>query len=200
MFQDVENKIKKKNKILFNRESEALQDLRYLISRQNHITLVLWAFDCLKTPVKELMEKYPEEKAIQETFDLSLAWAHGQIKMPQAKKTILACHAVAKKLTDEVEIALCHAIGQGCGTVHVETHALCLPFYELTAIVIKSEYVNYQDEVLSKIDFYMKKLKWWQENSKDYIANETWADFLLKPGKVNKEAILLSKIYGDVTI
>ena len=30
---------------------------------------------------------------------------------------------------------LCHAVGQGCGTVHVETHAIGLVVYELTAIV-----------------------------------------------------------------
>lgn len=55
--------------------------------------------------------------------------------MPAARRAILAAHAAAKETADPVSIALCHAIGQACGTVHVETHAIGLAMYELTALV-----------------------------------------------------------------
>ncbi|MHB8076331.1 putative immunity protein [Desulfosporosinus fructosivorans] len=54
-----------------------------------------------------------------------------------AKRAILDSHAVAKKIDDSEYGALCHAIGHAGATVHVETHALGLPFYELTAIAFK---------------------------------------------------------------
>lgn len=190
MFNDVKLKIKKKNKIFFSRKSESLQNLRSVICRQTHLTLVLWAFDCLQIPMSELMLKYPNEYDIQSAYDMCLAWAHGTIKMPPAKKAILNCHAVAKKFNDDYDIALCHAVGQGCATVHVETHALGLVFYELTAIVIKCGYSNFEEMVLDKINFYTHRLEWWEENAGQCLSNEKWADFLIRPETENKEKLL----------
>ena len=57
-------------------------------------------------------------------------------ELPEAKRAILDCHAVCKEIDDEYYIALCHSIGQGISTVHVETHALGLPFYETAENVL----------------------------------------------------------------
>lgn len=187
MFADVEKKIKKKNQILFSRESESLNGLRALICEQTHLTLCLWAFDCLQIPMLALASKYPEETDIPSAYAFSLAWAHGELKMPLAQRGILDCHAVAKRLDNAYDIALCHAIGQGCSTVHVETHALGLVLYELTAIVIQCGYVDYENSVLEKIDFYTQKLLWWQAHGSAYAANEKWAEFLTRANQVNKE-------------
>ena len=45
MFSDVEIKLKKRNKMLFSRDSQCLQELIKLIQIQNHRTLVMWALD-----------------------------------------------------------------------------------------------------------------------------------------------------------
>lgn len=42
MFADVEAKLKRKNQILFSRDSECLQPLIRLIEMQTHRTLVMW--------------------------------------------------------------------------------------------------------------------------------------------------------------
>lgn len=193
MFRDVEARIKKHNKILFTRNSECLQNLRHLISEQKHLTLVRWAFECVQIPMSELMSKYPDETVIHSAYDLSNAWAHGKVKMPIAKKEILNCHALARKFEQDYDIALCHAIGQGCSTVHVETHALGLVFYELTAIVIKNKYVDYQEEVLDKIKFYMNQLKWFEDDFARLENKQEWAAFLIREETVNKEKLLLEK-------
>ena len=199
MFTDIEIKIKKRNKLLFTRQSFCLQELRNLICRQKHLTIVLWAFDCLQLPMNELLKKYPNEVDIKKAYDLCLLWAHGEIKMPIAKRGILDCHAVAKRLADDHDIALCHAIGQGCSAVHVETHAIGLVAYELTAIVIGCGYTDYQEDILAKIDFYYQKLKWWQENISIYETGEKWADFLTKSNAENKERALTAKMFGAQT-
>lgn len=69
MFSDVEIKLKKKNKILFSRESKCLQDLIKLIQLQNHRTLVMWALDCAKIPLKQCEEKYPDERRPRNCLD-----------------------------------------------------------------------------------------------------------------------------------
>lgn len=193
MFTDVEDKIKRKNKILFSRQSFCLKNLREIISKQKHTAIVLWAFDCLQIPLDILNEKYPEEFAFQNAFDLSDKWARGEVKMPAAKRAILDCHAAAEKLGTPYDVALCHALAQGCSSVHVETHALGLVFYELTAIVIKNNYKNYESEVADKIKFYEDKLIFYQNNIDKIEKERAWAQFLVKPDKVNKEKLLIQK-------
>lgn len=193
MFEDVDIKIKKKNKILFTRDSSTVQALRKLICDQKHTTIVFWCFDCMQTTVKEFMTAYPKERDVERAIDLCYAWAQGEIKMPAAKRAILDCHAVAKRLDNEYYIALCHGIGQGCSAVHVETHALGLVFYELTAVVIKNGYKDYQDEVLQKIEFYMERLNWWQDNIENFENSHRLADFLVRPDSTNKEKLLYLK-------
>lgn len=190
MFKDVEEKLKRKNKVLFNRDSKCLEDLIELIKRQKHRTLVLWAFECGKSPLKIFEEKYPDEKRPRKAIELCKKWAEGEIKMPEAKRAILDCHAVCKEIDDEYYIALCHAIAQGISTVHVETHALGLPFYELTSIVIKNR-DNYEEKVKEKIKYYIDTLIYFQNNV-DKLNNK-WAKFLLNDKVPNKEKLLWEK-------
>jgi hypothetical protein len=65
----------------------------------------------------------------------------------------------------------------GRATVHVKTHALGLPFYELTTIVIKHGKENYSMPVRDKKHYYYDRLLFWQEN-KDQLGLE-WAGFLI---------------------
>jgi hypothetical protein len=100
MFSDVEIKLKKGNKILFSRDSQCLQELIELIQLQNHRTLVMWALDCAKVPLKQFEAKYPDECRPRICLELCEDWARGRIKMPIAKRAILDSHAVAKEIDD----------------------------------------------------------------------------------------------------
>jgi hypothetical protein len=191
MFADVEQKFKKKNTILFSRDSECLQELKRLIERQKHRTLVMWALDCAQVPLAEFEEKYPYELRPRTALELCEAWARGKIKMPAAKRAILDAHAAAKEIDDRVYGALCHAIGHAGATVHVETHALGLPFYELTSLVLKFGKDGYQKQVCEKIDYYCRRLIYWQENT-DRLGLE-WASFLTDDNRPNKEKLLSDK-------
>lgn len=192
MFSDVEKKLKKKNKILFSRDSECLQELKMLIEQQEHRTLVVWALDCAKIPLAQFEEKYPQELRPRRALDLCEKWSRGKIKMPVAKRAILDAHAVAKEMDDKVCGALCHAIGHAGATVHVETHALGLVFYELTALVLQFGKDEYQKPVSAKINDYCERLIYWQENI-DRLDLE-WASFLMDDNKPNKEKIKQNNI------
>lgn len=191
MFSDVEIKLKKRNKMLFSRDSQCLQELIKLIQLQKHRTLVMWALDCAKLTLQQFEAKYPDEHRPKTCLELCETWARGEIKMPIAKHAILASHAVAKELNDNEYSALCHAIGHAGATVHVETHALGLPIYEMTAIVIKHGKEKFQEPVSEKLEYYYKRLLYWQENT-DKLGF-TWADFLLDDTRPNKERLLSEK-------
>lgn len=147
MFADVEIKLKKRNKLLFSRDSQCLQGLIERIQLQNHRTLVMWALDCANSTLAEFEAKYPDEIRPRTCLELCEDWARGKIKMPKAKRAILDSHAVAKEITNSEYGNLCHAIGHAGATVHVETHAIGLPFYELTAIVLRYGKDNFERAV-----------------------------------------------------
>jgi hypothetical protein len=191
MFSDVEIKLKKRNKILFSRDSRCLQELIKLIQLQSHRTLVMWALDCAKLPLEQFEAKYPDERRPRTCLELCEAWARGKIKMPMAKQAILDSHAVAKEIDDSEYGALCHAVGHAGATVHVETHALGLPMYELTAIVLKHGKDNFPKPISEKLNYYYNRLLYWQENT-DKLGLD-WADFLLDDTSPNKESLLSEK-------
>lgn len=191
MFTDVEAKLKRKNQILFSRDSECLQPLIRLIELQTHRTLIMWALDAAKLTLKDFEKKYPDEKRPQICLRLSEDWARGKVKMKAAKRAILDAHAAAKDIDDKPYQALCHAIGHAGATVHVETHALGLIMYELTALVLRYGKEDFRKPVSEKIAHYQDKLIYWQENT-DKMDLE-WADFLLDDSKVNKEKLLNEK-------
>lgn len=191
MFADVERKRKKRNALLFSRDSECLRELKRLIERQTHRVLVLWALDCARAPLARFEEKYPNEFRPRTALEKSEAWARGEIKMPIAKRAILDAHAVAKEIDDKVYGALCHAIGHAGATVHVETHALGLPFYELTALALEHAKSGYQERVRAKIDYYCRRLVHWQENA--FKLDLEWASFLTDDNRPNQEKRLNEK-------
>jgi hypothetical protein len=191
MFADVETKLKKRNKVLFSRDSQCLQELIKRIQFQKHRVMVMWALDCAQLTLQQFETKYPDELRPRICLELSEAWARGKIKMPAAKRAILDAHAVAKTIRDDEYGALCHAIGHAGATVHTETHALGLPFYELTALVLKYGKEDFPEPVSEKIKYYYDNLLYLQDNS-DQLGLE-WAGFLLDDTRPNKEKLLSEK-------
>lgn len=175
---EVNEKLKRKNQLLFSKGSPLLQDLNILLEEQSHRTIVLWAFDLAEETVKKLEAIYPTENRPRLALEAAKLWAAGSIKMPIAQKEILNCHAVAKDLSSLEDIALCHAVGQACSTVHTAGHAIGFPIYDLTAIIRKYGIENCKAPVESRKQEYMEKLLYWRVHCRDYTGD--WADFMLK--------------------
>jgi len=187
----IQAKFKRGNQILFSRNSECLQELISLIEVQKHRTLVMWALDCAQEPLRNFESMFPKELRPRRALELSEAWAKGEIKMTEAKRAILDAHAVAKEIDDEECISLLHAIGHAGATVHVETHALGLVFYELTAIVRNMGLNNCESAVEIRISTFYDRLVYWQKNIDRLDLN--CAAFLMDDKKPNKEKLLNKK-------
>lgn len=175
---EIQKKLSKGNKILFNRDSICLQGLVELIKVQKRTTLVLWAFESMKSAISLLNCHYPDDKRPNIAYELCQQWAYGLIKMPLAKKAILSVHAMAKSLTNNQHIALCHAIGQGLSTIHTPKHAIGLPIYELSSIVFEHGIEKCKPYLEEKIKFYEETLK--DCIKKIETLDYTWAIFLTK--------------------
>ena len=175
---EVRIRLKKRNQILFAKDTEYLQDLTMLFRDQNHRIMVLWALDLAAESVAELEEKYPDEIRLREALEAARAWAAGKIKMRLAQRKILDCHAFAKEIDSKEDIALCHAIGQACAVVHTAGHAMGYPMYELSAIVYRLGIESCAEAVEQRKQEYINKLFYWNERVCDYEGE--WADFMLK--------------------
>ncbi|MDE6699496.1 MAG: hypothetical protein K2K10_00550 [Acetatifactor sp.] len=175
---EVNTKLKRKNQVLFSKDSSLLQDLRLLLETQNHRTVVLWAFEFAEETVEKLEEKYPTESRPRNALEASELWASGRIKMPIAKREILNCHAFAKEIQSLEDIALCHAIGQACSTVHTSGHALGFPIYDLTAIIRSYGIDHCQTPVEIRKQEYIEKIMYWRSHYESYTGD--WADFMLR--------------------
>ncbi|WP_041081050.1 putative immunity protein [Thermotoga profunda] len=180
LFSDVDMRIKKGRKILFSRDSRCLQDLIGLIQLQKHKTLIMWSLDCAKTILEQFEAKYPNEQRPRICLEFCSKWAMGKIKMPVARQVILAVHELAKEIeTKDREYSyLCRAIGHAGATVHTKKHALGLPIYELTALVLKYGKENFYEPIVQRIDNYYQRLLYWQKNIDNFDLE--WANFLLR--------------------
>ena len=175
---EVKAKAKRKNQILFSKDSLLLDDLRHLIGQANRRAMVLWALELAEETARVLAEKYPEDFRPKEAVEAAASWAKGQIKMPIAKQAILNCHAMAKELENPPDISRCHAVGQACSVVHTAGHALGYPMYELTAIVLELGLDDCRDAVEHRVRYYEQRLHYWAEHEKS--CSQNWASFLRK--------------------
>lgn len=175
------HKVKRKNQILFDRESGLLQDLIFLLQGTSRRVQVLWALELARQSVEELESLYPQEMRPCNALEAARLWAMGRIRMPIARRAILDCHAVAKEWQDPYACALCHAIGQACAVVHTPRHALGYPIYQLTALVLRYGVEHCVDPITQRVQEYIDLLIHLQ--SEPVREAEEWAAFLLPKHK-----------------
>ena len=175
---DVQRRMKRKNSILFAKDSPFLTDLSDLISRIDHRALVLWALELGEEAAAVLLLRYPDETRPQTAVSTSGDWAAGRVKMRAAQRAILDVHAFAKEIKSPEDIALCHAIGQACGVVHTAGHAMGFPIYELTSIIRRYGIPECREYAQARLRHYLDRLLYWKEHAENLPRQ--WAEFMLK--------------------
>lgn len=174
----VRHRLKQKRQLLFSKDSICLQELFFLMRRQDRRALVLWALELAQQGVQELELRYPDEQRPARAVEAAGLWASGRWKMPQARRAILDCHAFAREITDPADIALCHAVGQACSVVHTPGHAPGFPIYELTALVRRLGPESCREAVERRVWEYTDRLLYWQDHWRE--SGTQWADFLCR--------------------
>ncbi|MDY4592981.1 MAG: hypothetical protein SO434_06245 [Eubacteriales bacterium] len=168
-------RISKNRAVLFQKNDQSIQYLLYLLGSQTRKTIILWALDLAQETVEDLKQKYPTDDKAEAALHTTRLWAQGVVKMPIAKRAILDCHAVAKTLDSLEDVALYHAVGQACSTVHACGHAIGYPIYDLTAIVRKYGINGYRAPLEQRIAHYIERLQYCELNQN---LPRQWAKFI----------------------
>lgn len=126
----------KARKMLSDWKVPYIQSLMKLIETQSKATLATWAVDYSEQVILPLWSKYyPDDLRPQNGLNAARKWLSGSIKLPQAKKIILECHAAARE-TEGIPVAQAAArsIGQSASTIHSARHCIGLAFYGAIAV------------------------------------------------------------------
>lgn len=172
----VRDRLRRKNTVLFRPGDACLAELRMLLGRQNGRNAVLWAFGFAQEIADTLAGRYPGEKRPENALAAAKCWAFGEIKMQQARRAILGCHALAKEVGSAEDSALCHALAQACSAVHTPGHAMGLPVYELTALVHRCGLQNCAEVLSHRVREYTERLLAVEAGRES--QNYDWADFM----------------------
>jgi len=106
--------------------------------------------------------------------------------MPVAKRAALDAHIAAKEVEEDLAAsAAAHAMGHVLGTVHVETHAINMVIYGLTAFVLESNKELIFEVIKKETEWFYSRLQYWQVHEKE--VSQPWAYFLMKEDVPNKE-------------
>jgi len=126
----------KVRKMLSDWNAPYIQSLMKLIETQSKSTLAHWAIDYSERVILPLWSKhYPDDARPQNSLIAAREWLSGAIKLPQAKATILECHAAAREADgNPAAQAAARAIGQCASTIHSARHCIGLAFYGALAV------------------------------------------------------------------
>lgn len=154
--EEITLKLKRKNQILISKDSSILLELNALLAVSSPKTNIYWALRESERIGKRLDEHF-HDPLFMALSDATWRWAKGERKMFEVKPLILAVHSYARETDDVVMQALCHAMGQGCSTVHTIKHAPGLVMYEMTALV-KENGIEDLSYLYATKEYYIERL------------------------------------------
>jgi hypothetical protein len=113
-----------------------IRSLVKLIETQSKSTLANWAVDYSERVLLPLWNKhYPDDPRPQNALKAAREWLSGKIKLQEARKAILQCHAAAREAeNNHVARSAARAIGQSASTVHSARHCIGLALYGALAV------------------------------------------------------------------
>ena len=123
-------------KMLNDWDAPYIQSLMRQIETQSKATLAYWAVEYSEEVVLPLWSKhYPSDLRPGNALTAARGWLAGTIKLPQAKKAILECHAAAREAENNpVAQAAARAIAQSASTIHSARHCIGLALYGALAV------------------------------------------------------------------
>lgn len=185
-------------KLLYTRKSDCIRPLRALVEAQNHRTLVRWALDAAPEFLALFERDFPGDDRPRAALRVAEAWARGEVKMPAAKRAIHAAHNAAKAAGEAGNIvaeSAARAVGHAAATVHVETHALGLVFYGLTALNLDTPEASRDGVIDAALGKFYGRLEYFAAHPAE-VDGLPWAAFLQKDAP-NKERLLHERELAD---
>lgn len=175
-FEDLYRRKKAKRILYFTPESPCLRPLRELLEKEERKTIVLWALACARQTLEVLEARLPGEKRPRLCLDACEKWSMGLIKMDVARRAILDVHRLCRETENPIDQSFCRALAHGGSTVHTPKHAMGLPIYELTALVLMGPEDQMEERLAKRIHGYERNLIYFRTIPDD--PERPWAPFL----------------------
>jgi len=123
-----------------------------IIETQSKQTLVKWCCDYAENFMLPIYRKhFPDDARPFAAVGAAKDWLDGKIKLPEAKKLILACHEAARDAeNNSAAQAAARAAGQAASSIHTATHALGIAFYGAMAVAYE-KIANESQEVYDRL-------------------------------------------------
>lgn len=99
---------------------------------EQHRQLMVWACNCVEH-VLESCDLRSEIRVLQ-VLGIGKAWVVGQASVGDARKASVDMLALARSLTDPVQIALVRATGHAVATAHMADHSMGAALYALKSV------------------------------------------------------------------
>lgn len=94
-----------------------VEELYAATQAADKLLLVVWAYEYSLGYVA-LFEEYSDDDRVRTARDAAYIWAKGGMKMPEARRYILAAHKAASECGDEIAAAAARAVAHAASTVH----------------------------------------------------------------------------------
>jgi len=107
---------------------------------EQHRLLLAWGCACVEH-VLDLFGPMPEER-ILEALRVGKAWIGGSASVGDARKASVDMLALARELTDPVQIALVRAAGHAVATAHMADHSMGGALYALKTVNCAGKSMN----------------------------------------------------------
>lgn len=172
----------KYRKMLSDWNAPYIQSIVKIIEQQSKITLLNWVLKYAEEYLIPLwIERRKEDKRPQKAILFAYKWRDGEVKLPEAKTHILACHEAAREVeNDPIALATARAIGQSCSTIHSARHCVGLVLYGALAIAYHQCGIDEDFTVIEKqAEIEVKKM----ENALLEIAIENEQNIAIKDWK-----------------
>lgn len=123
-------------KMLSDWNAPYIQSLVRQIETQAKPTLARWAIEeCERCLVPIWNRHHPEDLRPQDALKAARDWMSGAVKLPEARRRILGCHAAAREAgAHPAAQAAARAIGQSASTIHAPRHCIGLALYGSLAV------------------------------------------------------------------
>ena len=174
---EVHMRLKRKNKILFAKDSELLTGSGVAVSRTGTSGYGVVAFEFAAETVANLEEKYPDERRPREALEAVPGFGGRKKSRCVRPIKILSCLPL-QEIACKEDIAMCHAVGQACAVVHTAGHAIGYPIYDLTSIIYRYGIEDASKIVEERKQTYINRLLYWKEHLDTYKGE--WAEFMRK--------------------
>ncbi len=104
------------------------------LTDEDHRLFALWAADCAEHVLAHFEKQYPEDLRPRLAIDKAREWAHGRIKVTEAKEAAYYSNKAAQGKKDMAKFAALSA-GQAAAVAHVAAHYLGAAAYAIRAVM-----------------------------------------------------------------